>query len=136
MRGDAELGDLVHLAGPDLRLDALTLGADDAGMERAVVVGLGRRDVVLEAARHLAEQGALKIIGGQTREAPGFRANTVVASSKAWAAGLKSFKDLPGHSVAITQIGSSFHYDLALLSEKYGFDLKTVRMPMRSASGA
>ncbi len=57
----------------------------------------------------------------------------MVASSKAWAAGLKSFKDLPGHSVAITQIGSSFHYDLALLSEKYGFDLKTVRiMPLQS----
>ncbi len=81
----------------------------------------------------LAEQGALKIIAGQTREAPGFRANTVVASNKAWAAGLKSLKDLPGHSVAVTQIGSSFHYDLALLSEKYGFDLKTVRIvPLQS----
>jgi NitT/TauT family transport system substrate-binding protein len=81
----------------------------------------------------LAEQGALKIIGGQTREAPGFRANTVVASSKAYAAGLKSFKDLPGHSVAVTQIGSSFHYDLALLAEKYGFDLKTIRiMPLQT----
>src|ERR1700722_6588805 len=81
----------------------------------------------------LAEQGALKIIAGQTREAPGFRANTVVASNKAWAAGLKSFRDLPSHSVAVTQIGSSFHYDLALLSEKYGFDLKTVRiMPLQS----
>ena len=81
----------------------------------------------------LAEQGALKIIGGQTREAPGFRANTVVASTKAWEAGLKSFKDLPGHSVAVTQIGSAFHYDLALLADKYGFDLKTVRiMPLQS----
>ena len=49
---DAQLGDLVHLAGTDLHLDALTLRPDDAGMERAVIVGLGRRDIVFEPARH------------------------------------------------------------------------------------
>ena len=76
----------------------------------------------------LAEQGALTIIGGQTREVPGFHANTVVASNKAYAAGLRTFKDLPGHSVAVTQIGSAFHYDLGLLAEKYHFDLKSVRL--------
>ena len=81
----------------------------------------------------LGEQGALKLIAGQTREQPGFRANTVVASNKAWAAGLKTMKDLPGHSVAVTQIGSAFHYDLGLLAEKYGFDLKTIRiMPLQT----
>ena len=81
----------------------------------------------------LAEQGALKIIAGQTREAPGFRANTVAASNRAYAAGLRSMKDLARHSVAVTQIGSAFHYDLGLLAEKYGFDLKSVRiLPMQS----
>lgn len=81
----------------------------------------------------LAEQGALKIIAGQTREMPGFRANTVVASNRAYAAGLTSLRDLPGHSVAVTQIGSAFHYDLALLAEKYAFDLKTIRiMPLQT----
>ena len=52
MCGDAELRDLVHLAGADLHLDALALGTDHAGMQRAVIVRLGRRDVVLEAAGH------------------------------------------------------------------------------------
>ena len=52
VRGDAELGDLMHVAGADLDLDALPLGADDAGVERAVIVGLRGRDVVLEAAGH------------------------------------------------------------------------------------
>ncbi len=81
----------------------------------------------------LAEQGALKIIAGQTRETPGFHANTVVASTKAYAAGLTGVKELPGHSVAVTQIGSAFHYDLGLLAEKYGFDLKTIRiMPLQT----
>src|SRR5206468_2355062 len=31
--GDTELGDLVHLAGADLHLDALLLGTDDPGMQ-------------------------------------------------------------------------------------------------------
>jgi NitT/TauT family transport system substrate-binding protein len=85
----------------------------------------------------LAEQGALKIIGGQTREVPGFHANTVVASQKAYAAGLKGFRDLPGHSVAVTQIGSAFHYDLGLLAEKYHFDLKSVRiLPLQTNPNA
>ena len=52
VRGDAVFGDLVHLLGADLQLDALLAGADHGGVDRAVVVLLGRRDVVLEAARH------------------------------------------------------------------------------------
>ncbi len=52
VRGHAELGHLVHLARADLHLDALPLRADDAGVKRAVIVRLGRRDVVLETAGH------------------------------------------------------------------------------------
>ena len=52
MRGDAEFGDLVHLLGADLQFDALVAGADHGGVDRAVVVLLRRRDVVLEAAGH------------------------------------------------------------------------------------
>ena len=51
VRGDAEFGDLVHVAGADLHLDALPLGPDHAGVQRAVIVRLRGRDVVLEAAR-------------------------------------------------------------------------------------
>ena len=52
MRGDAVFGDLVHLVGADLQLDALAAGADDGRVDRAVVVLLRRRDIVLEAPRH------------------------------------------------------------------------------------
>jgi NitT/TauT family transport system substrate-binding protein len=85
----------------------------------------------------LAGQGALRIIAGQTHEVPGFPANTVAASNKAFDAGLKTVKDLPGHSVAITQIGSAFHYDLGLLANKYHFDLKSIRlMPLQTNPNA
>jgi hypothetical protein len=48
MRRDAELGDLVHVAGADLDFDALPLRPDHAGVQRAVIVRLRGRDVVLE----------------------------------------------------------------------------------------
>ena len=50
MRGDAELGALVHLVGADLDLDRAPLRPDHRRVQRLVQVELRRRDVVLEAA--------------------------------------------------------------------------------------
>ena len=50
--GDAAIGDLVHLGGTNLNLDAMALRPDHAGVNGAVAVWLRRRDVVLEPARH------------------------------------------------------------------------------------
>ena len=76
----------------------------------------------------LAGHGALRIVGGYTREVPTFRLTSYVVSKQAFAAGLTSFKDFPGHSVAVPVLGSPPHYSLALLAEKYGFDLKSLRI--------
>src|SRR6266511_2161414 len=56
VRGDALLGDPVHLAGPDLHLDALALRADHGRVERLVPVRLRDRDVVLEPPGHRLPQ--------------------------------------------------------------------------------
>jgi NitT/TauT family transport system substrate-binding protein len=86
---------------------------------------------------NLAGQGALRIIAGHIYDFPGFRGQAVVASNRAWQAGLKSFRDFPGHSVAVTQFGTPLHYSVGLLAEKYGFDLKSVRvMPLQSFPNA
>jgi len=83
----------------------------------------------------LASQGALRLVAGQSREVRGFNFNAYVVSNKAWDAGLRSLKDFPGHSFAISQIGSPPHYALALLAEKYKFDLKSMRLlPLQSIS--
>jgi NitT/TauT family transport system substrate-binding protein len=74
----------------------------------------------------LAGQGVVKIISGMYSEAPGFHIFRIMASLKAYAAGVKSYKDLPGHSVAISQVGSPVHYSLALIAEKYRLDLKSM----------
>jgi NitT/TauT family transport system substrate-binding protein len=55
---------------------------------------------------NLAAQGALKIIAAGTWDKHGFQSVGMIVSNQAYAAGLHSFKDLGGHSVAITQRGS------------------------------
>jgi NitT/TauT family transport system substrate-binding protein len=81
----------------------------------------------------LGGQGVLKIIAGSVHEAPGFQFLTFVVSNRAYAAGWTSFKGMGGHSVAVPQIGSPSHYSTALIAEKYGVDLKTVRvLPVQS----
>jgi NitT/TauT family transport system substrate-binding protein len=86
---------------------------------------------------NLAGQGALRIIAGSAREAPGFHFDAYFVSSRAYQAGLKSPKELAGHSVALTQIGSAPHYALSLLADKYQFDLRTIRLlPLQSIPNA
>jgi NitT/TauT family transport system substrate-binding protein len=85
----------------------------------------------------LAGQGALRIIAGSVREVPGVHYFTYMASGRAYEAGLKSPKDLAGHAVAITQIGSPIHYILGLLADKYQFDLKSTKLlPLQSIANA
>src|ERR1700721_2736562 len=86
---------------------------------------------------NLAGKGVLKVIGGMSREKAGFPLIGYFASNNAYAAGLKTPRDLAGKRIAVTQIGSSFHYSLGLLADKYGFKLSDVKvLPMQSLSNA
>ena len=86
---------------------------------------------------NLAGKGTLKVIGGMSRERAGYPLIGYFASNNAYAAGLKSPKDLAGKRVAVTQVGSSFHYSLGLLADKYGFKLAEVKvLPLQSLSNA
>lgn len=81
----------------------------------------------------LAGQGALKMLASESFEKPGFQGQAVLASNRAWSAGLRSLADLAGHSVAISQIGGAPHYSLGLLEEKFAVDPKSVRvLPLQS----
>ena len=77
---------------------------------------------------NLAGKGGLKIIAAQSREEPGYRLVAVVASKRGSEAGIRRLEDLPGHSVGVTQVGSTFHYSLGLLAEKHGFEIGRVRV--------
>lgn len=82
---------------------------------------------------NLAEKGALRVIGGGLHEEKGAQGTALLASNKAFAAGLTSPAKLAGHSVAITQYGSSFHYITGRLAQIEEFDLKSVDLrPVQS----
>ena len=86
---------------------------------------------------NLAGKGTLKVIGGMSREKSGYPLIGYFASNNAYAAGLKTPMDLAGKRVAVTQVGSSFHYSLGLLADKYGFKLSEVKvLPLQSLSNA
>ncbi|WGR95071.1 ABC transporter substrate-binding protein [Bradyrhizobium sp. ISRA443] len=113
----------------------------DAAQPIAVATTSGDVDVGITAFTaglyNLAGKGTLKVIGGMSREKAGYPLIGYFASNNAYAAGLKSPKDLAGKRVAVTQVGSSFHYSLGLLADKYGFKLSDVKVvPLQSLSNA
>jgi NitT/TauT family transport system substrate-binding protein len=77
---------------------------------------------------NLAEKGTLKVVGGALHEQRGYPGSAVLASAKAFDAGLTSVGRLGGHSFAITQYGSSFHYMVGRIAEAKGFDIKSVTL--------
>jgi len=113
----------------------------DAAQPIAVAVTSGDIDFGVTAFTaglyNLAGKGVLKVIGGMSREKAGYPLIGYFASNNAYAAGLKTPKDLAGKRIAVTQVGSSFHYSLGLLADKYGFKLSDVKIiPLQSLSNA
>jgi NitT/TauT family transport system substrate-binding protein len=84
---------------------------------------------------NLAAQGHVKLIGTSGGDGKGFHALEFLGSNKAWDAGLKTPHDLPGHSVAITQLGTALHNVIGILAERDGFPLSAIEVkPLQSNS--
>ena len=84
---------------------------------------------------NLAAQGQVKLVGASGGDSKGFHALEFLGSNKAWAAGLKTPHDLPGHSVAITQLGTALHNVIGVLAERDGFPMSSVEVkPLQSNS--
>jgi NitT/TauT family transport system substrate-binding protein len=109
----------------------------DAAQPIAVAVVTGDVDFGVTAFTaglfNLAGKGGLKVIAAQAREAKGYEGNAILASKTAWEAGLRRIEDLPGHSLAITQVGSSFHYQIGQIARIKGFELSRIEIkPLQS----
>jgi NitT/TauT family transport system substrate-binding protein len=125
-----------YFAAEGLDVDLISF---DAGQPVAVAAVSGAIDFgaagLTSALYTLAGQGALKIIAGTTYDKPPFYAAGLLVSNHAYDEGLKSIKDLPGHSMGLTQVGSTYHYAFAIVAEKYKVDLSHVRiLPLQSFS--
>jgi NitT/TauT family transport system substrate-binding protein len=68
-------------------------------------------------------------------EQKGYEGSAILASNQAYDAGLIGIDKLGGHSFAITQYGSSFHYMIGRIAEAKGFDIKSVTLrPVQQVS--
>jgi NitT/TauT family transport system substrate-binding protein len=113
----------------------------EAGQAVAVAVVAGDVDLgvtgLTAGLYNLAAKGELRIVAGLHREAHGFQMLGYFASKRAYDAGIRSFKDFPGHSVAITTVGSTTHYALGLLADKYGYSLQSMRvLPLQTITNS
>jgi NitT/TauT family transport system substrate-binding protein len=81
----------------------------------------------------LASHGQLRLIASASQDHPGFHTLLLVGSNKAWDAGLKSPKDLPGHSVGVTQVGTSLEYSVGLIAQRWKFPFDKIEIkPLQS----
>jgi NitT/TauT family transport system substrate-binding protein len=82
---------------------------------------------------NIAGKGVLKVVAAQFSEVKGFESNALVASSKAYAAGLTTPAGLKGKSFALTQTGSTFHYMVGGIATASGFDIDAIELkPLQS----
>jgi len=105
----------------------------DAAQPVAVATASGSVDFGIAAMTagfyNLAGQGVLKLIAAGNREHPGFETQAFLVSGPAYDGGLRSVKDLAGHSFAVTGPGGPPVYVVGgILAEKYGFDFKTIHL--------
>jgi NitT/TauT family transport system substrate-binding protein len=109
----------------------------DSAQPIAVAVASGSVDFGvsgLSAAFYtLAGQGQLRMIAASGYEEPGFYNIVLLGSLKSYDAGLKSPKNLAGHSVAVTQLGTSLELNLGRIAQKFGVDFKSLEIkPLQS----
>ena len=84
-----------------------------------------------------AAQGFFKLVAAQVQERKGFEGDEVVASNAAWANGLRKMENLADRSVAITFLGSPFHYQLAQIARVKKFDFNSITIkPMQTVDAA
>jgi NitT/TauT family transport system substrate-binding protein len=104
----------------------------EAAQPLAVAVAAGDVDYGVTAMSgglvSLAEKNAVKVIGGALSEEKGKVGSVVLASNKAWEAGLKSPKDLAGRSFGITTAGSSFHFMAHKIAQAVGVPLSSISL--------
>jgi NitT/TauT family transport system substrate-binding protein len=77
---------------------------------------------------NLAAQGGLRIIGAQGHEAPGFHTIGYFISRRAFDGGFTSLRNLAGHAIGLSQVGTPGHYVLGATAEKYEIPLSAVRV--------
>jgi NitT/TauT family transport system substrate-binding protein len=122
--------------GLDVEMTAYKSDKEVAQAVAAGAVDFGLAAFTTEAFNY-AGQGFFKFVAAQVQERKGFEGNEIVAANAAWANGLRKMDNLSGKSVAITYLGSSFHYQLAQIARAKKFDFGSMILkPMQTVDAA
>lgn len=78
----------------------------------------------------------LWIVADKGREWPGYPLNAIVVRTDLWEGGVRAIPDLKGRRIGMTQLGSTFHYQLGNILEKHGLALGDVKFVPLQAMGA
>ena len=79
----------------------------------------------------------LWIVADKGREWPDHRLTAIVVRTDLHEAGVRTVADLKGKRIAVTQLGSTFHYQLGNILEKEGMSLKDVTIvPLQAMAAA
>ena len=79
----------------------------------------------------------LWIVADKGREWPDHRLTAIVVQKELYDAGVRSVADLKGKRIAVTQLGSTFHYQIGNMLEKEGMALKDVTIvPLQAMAAA
>jgi NitT/TauT family transport system substrate-binding protein len=113
--------------GLDVRL---TFVDSDAGLPAAVASGAVDLGVATLTASYFAFAAThdLRMIASHEGDQAGYPGNTLVIGRAAYDAGLRTWKDLPDKRIGMTTPRSGLHYALAQIANKYGFDLRRVKI--------
>lgn len=84
----------------------------------------------------LAQKGAIKVIGGALMEEKGIEGSVILASNKAYEAGLTDPSKLAGKSFGITTAGSSFHFMAHKIATANGIKLEDIQLRPLQKLGA
>ncbi|EEZ34393.1 ABC transporter substrate-binding protein [Brucella sp. NF 2653] len=112
----------------------------EAAQPSAVAIASGDADFGVTAMSggliSLAQKGAVKVIGGALIEEKGVVGAIILASNKAYDAGLTDPSRLAGKTFGITTAGSSFHFMAHKIAQTNNIDLKQIQLRPLQKLGA
>ncbi|SHL54312.1 ABC transporter substrate-binding protein [Roseibium suaedae] len=112
----------------------------EAAQPMAVAIASGDADFGVTAMSggliSLAQKDAVKVIGGALREEKGLPGAVVLASNKAYDAGLTDPSKLAGKTFGITTAGSSFHFMAHKIAEANNVKLSDIELRPLQKLGA
>ena len=77
------------------------------------------------------------IVADKGREWPGYPLTAIVVHKDVWDAGVRGVRDLKGRRIGVTQLGSTFHYQIGNALEKDGLSLNDVKIaPLQALTAA